>query len=102
MAAVMTLLAASDSRPIRIWGHGSRNGEFAGNLVRLWNERFSRMHPGARFEVALRGDSAAMGGLYTGAADIALMGREIWPIELEGFQQATDRKPLEISVMTGG
>jgi hypothetical protein len=29
------------------------------------------------------------------------MGREIWPIEMEGFQQATDTKPLEISVATG-
>jgi len=59
------------------------------------------MHPQVRFEVALRGDSAAIGGVYTGAADIALMGREIRPIEMEGFEQATGSKPLEIPVMTG-
>jgi ABC-type phosphate transport system substrate-binding protein len=73
---------------IRIWGHGSRTGSFAENLVGLWNGRFRRLNPGVRFEVALRGDSAAIGGLYTGAADIALMGREIRPIELQGFEQA--------------
>lgn len=92
---------ASDARTIRIWGHGSRKGDFAGNLVRRWNEAYGRMHPQVRFEVALRGDSAAIGGVYTGAADIALMGREIWPIEIEGFEQATGSKPLEISIMTG-
>jgi phosphate transport system substrate-binding protein len=96
-------MAAQPPAPdtIRIWGHGSRTGDFAGNLVRLWNEGFRRLNPGVRFEIALRGDSAAMGGLYTGAADIALMGREIWPIELEGFEQATNHKPFVISVMTG-
>lgn len=91
----------SDTRTIRIWGHGSRKGDFAGSLVQRWNAAFRRTHPQARFEVALRGDSAAVGGVYTGAADIALMGREIWPIEMEGFEQATGSKPLEIQVMTG-
>ncbi len=93
--------ADADARTIRIWGHGGRNRDFAGNLVRQWNDAFRRSHPKVRFEVALRGDSAAIGGVYTGAADIALMGREIRPIEMEGFEQATVSKPLEISVMTG-
>jgi phosphate transport system substrate-binding protein len=99
LAAQVPAQPAPDT--IRIWGHGSRTEDFAGNLVRQWNAAFSRVYPGAHFEVALRGDSAAIGGLYTGAADLALMGREIWPIEMEGFEQATDGKPLEISVMTG-
>ncbi len=92
---------SAPSGVIRIWGHGGRHGDFAGGLVRRWNEAFQRTHPEVRFEVALSGDSAAMGGLYTGAADIALMGREIWPTEIEGFDQGAGGKPLEISVMTG-
>jgi phosphate transport system substrate-binding protein len=101
ISAVVCAAQVPAGHTIRIWGHGGRNGDFAGKLVEQWNQAFSRMHPGTRFEVALRGDSAAIGGVYTGAADIALMGREIWPIETEGFEQATGGKPLEISVMTG-
>lgn len=99
--AAQTAAQPSLSGTIRIWGHGSRTGDFAGALVRRWNQAFQRLNPGVQFEVALRGDSAAIGGVYTGAADLALMGREIWPIELEGFEQATNAKPLEVSVMTG-
>lgn len=86
---------------MRIWGHGSRGANYAGSLLGMWNSDFTRLHPGARIDVSLSGDSAAIGGLYTGAADVALMGREIWPIELEGFEQAAGHQPLEISVMTG-
>ena len=93
--------ASPGPETIRIWGHGSRAINPAGDLVRRWNEAFARVHPGVRFEVNLHGDSAAIGGLYTGAADVALMGREIWPIEFEGFDQAVGGHPLEISVMTG-
>jgi phosphate transport system substrate-binding protein len=105
-AAMGALVAQTPGEPsvsgkIRIWGHGSRTGDFAGDLVRRWNQGFQRLNPGVQFEVALRGDSAAIGGVYTGAADLALMGREIWPIEMEGFEQATNTKPLEVSVMTG-
>jgi phosphate transport system substrate-binding protein len=100
LTAIATGTCAAQ-QTIRIWGHGSKKGDFAGDLVRRWNEAFCRAHPQVRFEVALRGDSAAIGGVYTGAADIALMGREILPIEREGFEQATGSKPLEISVMTG-
>ena len=100
VAATISNLPAQ-STAIRIWGHGSRNGNSVGNLVGLWNRDFTRTHPGTHFDVSLSGDSAAMGGLYTGAADMALMGREIWPIEQEGFEQASGHKPLEISVMTG-
>ncbi len=106
MAAISSLPAQVAAVPenadtIRIWGHGSRTANFVTNLIGLWSDGFRRAHPRTHFEMKLLGDSAAVGGLYTGASDIALMGREIWPIELEGFEQAAGHKPLEISVMTG-
>ena len=89
------------SGTIRIWGHGSRQQGLTGRLVAAWEEAFRKYQPGVSFDIQLLGDAPAIGGLYTGSADIALMGREILPTELEGYQQALGHKPFEISVMTG-
>jgi ABC-type phosphate transport system substrate-binding protein len=64
--AICALMAQTPAEPalsgkIRISGHGSRTGDYAGNLVRRWNEGFRRLHPAVQFDVALFGDSAAMG-----------------------------------------
>jgi phosphate transport system substrate-binding protein len=89
------------SGTIRIWGHGNRQQGLISPLVTAWEEAFRKYQPGIRFDTQLLGDAPAIGGVYTGAADIALMGREILPTELEGYQQALGHKPFEISVMTG-
>ena len=86
---------------IRTWGHGSWDRDFMGELVKSWEEGFRKYHPRVRFDTNLRGTASAIGGLYTGAADIALMGREIWPVEIDAYQQVFPYKPFEVSVITG-
>lgn len=86
---------------IRIWGHGSRNTDLVGGLVRSWENAFRKYQPEVQFDNQLLGNASAIGGLYTGKADLALMGREIWPTEIDGFQQVLGLKPFTVSVMTG-
>lgn len=87
---------------IRIWGHGGRGKDFDGALLQSWEEEFRKYQPDVQFENHLRGNASAIGGLYTGAADIALMGREIWPTEVDGFEQVFGHKPTSVAISTGG
>lgn len=86
---------------IRVWGHGGRDKDFDGALLKSWEDEFHEYQPDVRFENHLRGNASAIGGLYTGAADLALMGREIWPTEVDGFEQVLGHKPASVAVMTG-
>jgi phosphate transport system substrate-binding protein len=86
---------------IRIWGHGSRDRSPAGALVAAWARGFQRIHPAVRFEVTLRGDSTAIGGLYTGAADVALMERPPIAIELDGYKPIFGHDPFGVVIATG-
>ena len=86
---------------VRTWGHGSRTADYVGGLVKDWETGFRRHHPGVRFETTLRGDSTAIGGLYTGAADIALMERAPIAIELDAYQPIFRHDPFEVTVATG-
>jgi phosphate transport system substrate-binding protein len=93
----------SVSGTIRIWGHGSydRKRDFIGALVRAWEQGFRRFEPGVRFENHLVGTAAAIGSLYTGRGDLALMGREIWPPEIAAFEEVYGYPPMGIDVVTG-
>src|SRR5438477_3145479 len=66
---------------IRIWGHGAydKSQDFIETLVLAWEAGFRKHQPQVAFENHLNGTAAAIGALYTGAGDLALMGREIWP-----------------------
>ena len=87
---------------IRTWGHGSRNEDFVGSLVRSWESGFRKRHPEVRFETSLLGDKSAIGGLYTGAADLALMERALSAIEKDGYEQIFGRTdPFAVVVATG-
>src|ERR1700687_2574620 len=87
---------------IRTWGHGSRNADFVGPLVRAWESGFRARHPAVAFETSLLGDKSAIGGLYTGAADVALMERALSAIEKDSYEQVFGRTdPFEVSVATG-
>ena len=97
----------SPARPlagtIRIWGHGAYGGteDFIESLTRAWEEGFRRYHPDVQFETRLTGTAAAIGALYTGVGDLALMGREIWPNEVAAFQEVYHYPPTGIDVVTG-
>ncbi len=88
---------------IRIWGHGAydRSRDFIGELVRAWERGFRRVQPGVRFENHLVGTAAAIGALYTGRGDLALMGREIWPPEVAAFREVFGYPPTGVDVVTG-
>ena len=88
---------------IRIWGHGAYDSkrDFVGALVRAWERGFRRFEPDVRFENHLVGTAAAIGALYTGRGDLALMGREIWPPEVAAFKEVYGYPPTGIDVMTG-
>jgi phosphate transport system substrate-binding protein len=91
------------SGTIRIWGHGAydRKRDFIGALVRAWELGFQHFEPGVRFENHLVGTAAAIGALYTGRGDLALMGREIWPPEVEAFKEVFGYPPTGVDVVTG-
>lgn len=88
---------------IRIWGHGAyeRKRDFIGELVNAWEQGFRQFEPGVHFENHLVGTAAAIGALYTGRGDLALMGREIWPPEAAAFKEVFGYPPTGIDVVTG-
>ncbi len=89
------------SGTIRISGHGAYGKDFIGKLLRAWEEGFMREQPDVRFETHLVGTASAIGTLYAGTDDLALMGREIWPMELTAFDEVFHYPPLGIDVVTG-
>jgi phosphate transport system substrate-binding protein len=89
------------SGTLRIWGHGSLEGDHLGPLVSAWQEGFRQRYPGVTIVATLRGDNTAIGGLYTRAADIALMERSPTAIELDAYQPIFKHDPFEISIATG-
>ena len=89
------------SGTIRLWGHGAPVLDFMGQLVESWEEGFSRYQPGVRFEYDMYGTASAMGALYTGKGDIAILGQEIYPFEVKAFERVKHYKPLGIEIATG-
>lgn len=49
----------------------------------------------------MKGTISATGGLYAGAADLALLGREIWPEEELAYQQPIGSAPTGIEAALG-
>jgi phosphate transport system substrate-binding protein len=82
---------------IRIWGNPTMT-----NVLRLWEVGIMEGgQRGLRFVDTLPSGSAAIGPLYTGVADLGVMGHHVWPVEIEGFHQVFGYEPLEITVATG-
>src|SRR5260370_17488873 len=59
---------------LRSWG----NNHMA-VLVKRWETGFRKYHPDIRFEDKLKSTAMAQWGLHEWAADLAVMGRQIWP-----------------------
>lgn len=81
---------------IRTWGSPQM-----GDLLRRYEEGFRRVQPSVRFEDSLKSTVSGVAGVYTGRADIALMGREIWPGEVQAFESVTGHSPVSIEIATG-
>jgi phosphate transport system substrate-binding protein len=86
---------------LRLWGHGSPDTDFMGKLVRSWEDGFRSYHPDIKFDNRMYGTASAMGALYTGVGDLAILGREIWPNEVSTFGRVFHYDPLGIDITTG-
>jgi phosphate transport system substrate-binding protein len=84
------------SGTIRSWGH-----VFLKKVMVEWEEGFHKYQPGIRFEDNLVSSAAATGALFTGTADLGILGREIRPMEVAGYTRVMKQKPWGIQAMTG-
>lgn len=106
LALAMPLAARAASLPpppagppgvIRVWG----NPGFAPALAR-WTHAFRRTHPNTRIEAHLTGSDVAFAALYSGRADIALVGREAQDeTEAKAFQWVYGYPPTAVPVARG-
>ncbi len=81
---------------VRIWGH-----PYMAGVAKRWSEGFARFHPGAKVEARLMGSDTAVPGLYSGNADIALMGRENNITDDNGFSRPKQYKFTRFELMNG-
>ncbi len=108
MLLAATLAAAIDVEPPPYRARSSIEGaiRIAGNpemktVIDAWERGFRREHPGARIERDLRGSDVGMASLYTGQADIVLIGRAASAPEVKAFEWIYRYRPLAIEVATG-
>jgi phosphate transport system substrate-binding protein len=95
-AALRSDPAQAVAGTIRIWGD-----ENMSTVMRSWEEGFQKNHPEINFETRLIGTTAAMPALYTGFADVAVMGRESNATDDNGFLHVLYYEPLRLELMTG-
>jgi len=95
------LQRADQAQVIRIWGHGHRGQDYILTLLKAWQDGFQKSHAGVRFDNELDGDASAIGGLFTGTADIAILDREASFIEVDAYQQGAGYNPFRIPVARG-
>ena len=81
---------------IRIWGN-----ETLLQMLTAWELGIHEQQRGLRFSDVLPSGAAAVGALYTGQADLGLMGHHEWPMEILAFHEVYGYDPLEIVVATG-
>ena len=86
---------------IRISGHGSAKIAWMRQLLLLWEQDFQLFHPGIKLEYDMYGTSSAIPALFTGVADIAILGEEIDPAAVRTFERVKHYPPLGIDIFTG-
>lgn len=86
---------------VELWGHGSFKHDFMGPLVQQWMAGLRRHQPGLQLEYRMYGTASAISALYTGAANVALLGEEISPASARAFRRARGYAPTRVDVATG-
>ena len=86
---------------IRIWGHGSPKHDFMGRLMNRWREGFRKYQPGIIIEDKMYGTASAIGALYTGAADMTILGEEMHAPAAAAFERVMQYPPFGIDIATG-
>jgi phosphate transport system substrate-binding protein len=72
-----------------------------GDLLKLYEQAFIQFQPAVHFDEDLQSTLTAVSGVYSGHADIGLVGREIWPTEIQSFSSTTNHSPTVIDIATG-
>jgi len=81
---------------IRSWGH-----VYLKKVMMSWELGFQKYYPDVRFSDNLVSSAAATGALFTNTADLGILGREIRPLEVAGYNRVMQHKPFPLEVMTG-
>lgn len=93
--------AGKVSGTIRLWGHGSFKTDFMGKLVKAWVEGFNKYQPDVKIDNKMYGTASAIGALYAGAGDLAILGEEISPPAARAFQRVKHYPPFIVEIATG-
>jgi phosphate transport system substrate-binding protein len=88
---------APSTQVIRVWAYNGLSAQLS-----RWESEYSKLHPEVRFDNQLHGAAAVMAGLYDGVADVAIMGREIWPVETMAYRWVYQQQPFGVIVATAG
>lgn len=97
--AADTAAQASDRRSprvLRIWGPPAMRA-----VVEGWTRGFHRLHPDVTVESRLMGSDTAIPGLYSGRADIALLGRRDDETDDNGFSRPKGYRFTRLELMRG-
>ena len=86
---------------VSLWGHGSFKHDFLGELLNVWTSQFQSYQPDVVFENWMHGTASAIGALYTGAGNLAILGEEIHPAAAVAFRRAKGYPPTGIQIATG-
>ena len=106
LASVATTFAAAslpDYQPqMRVTGvlRGCGNPQMAG-LMKRWEAGFKRAHPEVQFADDLKSSASGLYGLDMRTADLALLGRPVFPYERYGVYERSWVYPASIEVATG-
>ena len=85
----------------RVGGVIRNHGFGLGGVLKLWEEAFTAIHPGVRFEDKLPTSDAAIPALVTGVSDLAPDGGEPAITEALSFFEVYGYHPLDIIVASG-
>jgi phosphate transport system substrate-binding protein len=86
---------------LRLWGHGSFKRDFMGRLVKRWLMEFRLHHPAVDLDYRMYGTASAVGALYSGVGNLALLGEELAPDAARAFQRARGYGPTVVPFATG-
>ena len=86
---------------ITVWGHGSFKRDMVGKLLNGWITEFQRHQPDVKFVNKMYGTASAIGALYTGAGNLAILGEEISPAAARAFARAKGYAPTGFEIATG-
>jgi phosphate transport system substrate-binding protein len=89
--------AQSPQKSIRVWGYKGMEP-----VMLRWEAAYERQHPSVHFENQFYGAAAAAAGLYDDAADVVVMGREMWTADSMAFHWVFQYAPFSVEVLAAG